>query len=75
MADHGALNLRIEAQVATIEILGHEEARERAKAGLGTRGGRHREMADVMEALRADDSVRVIVLTGSGPYFRHHGHP
>ncbi len=69
MPEYGALDLHIENQVATIKILGHEEASARAKAGKGTPGGRHREMADVFDALRADDSVRVIVLTGAGPHF------
>lgn len=69
MPEFGSIDLSIEAQVATIVMLGHEEAAARAREGKGTPGGRHREMADVFEALRGDDSVRVIVLTGAGPHF------
>lgn len=68
MQDFTSIEVSIDRQVATLVILGHDEAAARS-AAAGRRGNRHREMAQAFEALRADDSVRVVVLTGSGNYF------
>jgi len=68
MKDFTSIEVSIESQVATVVILGHDEAAVRSSAA-GRRGSRHHEMAEAFEALRADDSVRVVVLTGSGNYF------
>lgn len=68
MNDFVSIDVSIERQVATVVILGHDEAAARSAVG-GRRGNRHREMAEAFEALRADDQVRIVVLTGSGDYF------
>ena len=68
MKDFTSIDVSIDRQVATVVILGHEEAAARS-AVAGRRGSRHHEMAEAFEALRADDGVRVVVLTGSGAYF------
>ena len=69
MYEYGSLDVTVKDQVATIQMLGHEESRERLRDGRGTKGGRHREMADAMDAMRGDDDIRVIVLTGKGEHF------
>jgi enoyl-CoA hydratase/carnithine racemase len=49
-------------------ILGHEEAAKRTLEA-NRRGSRHHELAEAFEALRADDGVRVVILTGTGNHF------
>jgi enoyl-CoA hydratase/carnithine racemase len=66
--DFTSIEVSIEGQVATVVILGHEEAARRG-AAAGRRGSRHHELAQAFEALRGDDGVRVVVLTGTGNYF------
>ncbi len=61
MPDYRTLDVTIRDQVATITML------PRAREGGGDN---HVEMADVFTALRADDSVRVVVLTGTGRVFK-----
>jgi enoyl-CoA hydratase/carnithine racemase len=68
MQDFTSIEVSIDQQVATVVILGHDEAAARASA-TGRRGSRHLEMAQAFEALRADDSVRVVVMTGTGNHF------
>ncbi len=54
MADYTSLNLDIAGQVATVTML---------------RAHSHEEIADVFIRLRSDDSIRVIILTGSDGEF------
>jgi len=68
MKDFATLDVSIDQQVATVTLLNHDEVAARA-ASTGVRGNRHREVAEAFEALRADDDVRVVVLTGSGKHF------
>ncbi len=62
------LSVLTEGQVATISIYPHDEVAARRKE-TGRSGNRHLELAGVLEALRADDGIRVVVLTGSGEHF------
>ncbi len=63
MTDYRALDLSIAEQVATITM------RFRPLPGEG-HADLHTELADAFTALRADDRVRVVVLTGEGDVFK-----
>jgi enoyl-CoA hydratase/carnithine racemase len=68
MQDFTSIEVSIDRQVATVVILDHDAAAARS-AATGRRGNRHLEMAQAFEALRADNRVRVVVLTGTGDHF------
>lgn len=63
--DYQTIRVDIDGQVATVFILSHEQVESRAEG----RGNRHRDLADALEGLRRDDSVRIVVLTGAGGDF------
>jgi enoyl-CoA hydratase len=63
MTDYQTLDLAVDQQVARITML------DRPRPGEG-RPDLHSELADLFTRLRADDRVRVIILTGSGDTFK-----
>lgn len=62
--EYDTIRISMEGQVATVSILAHDDVSSGA-----SHPNRHRDLADGFEALRRDDAVRVVVLTGSGEQF------
>jgi enoyl-CoA hydratase len=66
VGEYKTLRVSIENQVATV-VIDHElDQRWGSEPGFSS----HWEFADAMEALRADNGVRVVVITGSHGYFK-----